>query len=628
MSDSHKQGGTRNEKEKEKINNYWLQSAISIIWEGWYLVALFESNNTEKKIAGIYIRVSTEDQAREGFSLPEQERRLRAMCEYKGYSIYKIYKDSGISAKTGNHRPAFEELLNDIRNKYCNTIVVLKLDRLTRSVYDWENILKFLEENNAYLDCANDDVNTTNANGKMVSRILTSVSQQEIERTSERTKMGLDGAIASGHIPKVPLGYMRDENGPDKKKVIINPETAPVVRRIFEVYTNGASAQETANIVNLEFPLLDEPLKRRRIENIVINEIYAGTYIHNKRAAMEGKGTAKIFKNIVDPIIDLETWDRAKERHSCNINTKKKKNTYIFMRKIKCPNCNKDILGGTNCYGRTGQGYKYYQCNRCKGIGWIPEIKIEEAFIKELDYIIDYFMIADIGTIPIRNKPYIISESIELDRSMDNLKRKEERIKQAFYGQYIEFEEFDKEMAAIKNKTKVLEKEINKQKNQHIRVPNDFDIITYATLSEIEKRKNTSYYSRTMNVWNKLTEEEKLKIVDEYVSNIEITLNGKEVIIDKINIRESKIENLAFMFREEIMDMTIKKDEKNILISTPQKKTEIDKFKKEISRFYSIKVCETELKDMNEINSSKVVRIIPISKSRPDADQKYALISI
>ena len=156
--------------------------------------------NEEKKIAGIYIRVSTEDQAREGFSLPEQEKRLRAMCEYKGYQIFQIYKDAGISAKTGNYRPAFEELLQDIKNKKCNTIVVLKLDRLTRSVYDWENILKFLEENNAYLDCANDDINTTNANGKMISRILTSVSQQEIERTSERTKVGLAGAIASGHL--------------------------------------------------------------------------------------------------------------------------------------------------------------------------------------------------------------------------------------------------------------------------------------------------------------------------------------------------------------------------------------------------------------------------------------------
>ena len=57
--------------------------------------------DNEKKIAGLYIRVSTEDQAREEFSLLEQEKRLRAMCEYKGYEIYKVYKDAGISAKTG-----------------------------------------------------------------------------------------------------------------------------------------------------------------------------------------------------------------------------------------------------------------------------------------------------------------------------------------------------------------------------------------------------------------------------------------------------------------------------------------------------------------------------------------------
>ena len=97
--------------------------------------------NEEKKIAGLYIRVSTEDQAREGFSLPEQEKRLKAMCEYKGYEIYKVYKDAGISAKTGNKRPAFEELLQDIKEKKCNTIVVLKLDRLTRSVYEIQQML-------------------------------------------------------------------------------------------------------------------------------------------------------------------------------------------------------------------------------------------------------------------------------------------------------------------------------------------------------------------------------------------------------------------------------------------------------------------------------------------------------
>ena len=77
----------------------------------------------ERKIAGIYIRVSTEDQAREGFSLGEQEEKLKQLCEYKGYEIYKVYCDAGISAKDMEHRPKFQEMLQDMRDGRINYIV-------------------------------------------------------------------------------------------------------------------------------------------------------------------------------------------------------------------------------------------------------------------------------------------------------------------------------------------------------------------------------------------------------------------------------------------------------------------------------------------------------------------------
>ena len=116
--------------------------------------------NEERKVAGIYIRVSTEDQAREGFSLGEQEEKLKQLCEYKDYKIYKVYKDAGISAKDMEHRPAFQQMLEDMRAGKINYIIAYKLDRVTRSVRDlevlaeWNNkskeekqefILKFLE---------------------------------------------------------------------------------------------------------------------------------------------------------------------------------------------------------------------------------------------------------------------------------------------------------------------------------------------------------------------------------------------------------------------------------------------------------------------------------------------------
>ena len=108
--------------------------------------------DNERKVAGIYIRVSTEDHAREDFSLGEQEERLREFCKFKRYEIFKVYKDAGISAKN-DKRPAYQEMLEDIRYKNINVIVAFKLDRLTRSVYDIEKLMKIVTDLDCDIDC-------------------------------------------------------------------------------------------------------------------------------------------------------------------------------------------------------------------------------------------------------------------------------------------------------------------------------------------------------------------------------------------------------------------------------------------------------------------------------------------
>ena len=143
--------------------------------------------NKENKIAGIYIRVSTEDQAREGFSLGEQEERLKEFCKFKRYEIFKVYKDAGISAKS-DKRPAYQEMLEDIKSKNINVIVAFKLDRLTRSVYDIEKLMKIVNDLDCDIDCLADESNTTTSNGRMVMRIMTSVSQNEIENYVNKLK--------------------------------------------------------------------------------------------------------------------------------------------------------------------------------------------------------------------------------------------------------------------------------------------------------------------------------------------------------------------------------------------------------------------------------------------------------
>lgn len=166
-------------------------------WRGGYV-----KMKEERKVAGIYVRVSTEDQAKDGFSLGEQEEKLRALCKYKDYQVHKVYKDAGISAKDMINRPAFQQMLADMRAGKINYIVAYKLDRVTRSVRDLETLISELEKYNCYLVCERDDVNTSSANGRFFIRMLTVLSQLEIEIVSERTKFGMAGAIKSGHVPR------------------------------------------------------------------------------------------------------------------------------------------------------------------------------------------------------------------------------------------------------------------------------------------------------------------------------------------------------------------------------------------------------------------------------------------
>ena len=139
--------------------------------------------------------------------------------------------------------------------------------------------MNFLEENNAYLDCANEEINTTNSNGKMVARLLTTVSQNEIERTSERTKFGLSGAIKEGHIPaRAPLGYKHID-----KKLVPDPLTKDIVIRIYNLYFEGKSYYNIATIFNEEQVLGKTNWKDTGILRIISNEVYKGDYVHGKR---------------------------------------------------------------------------------------------------------------------------------------------------------------------------------------------------------------------------------------------------------------------------------------------------------------------------------------------------------
>ena len=498
--------------------------------------------NEENKIAGLYIRVSTEDQAREGFSLKEQEKRLRAMCEYKGYEVYKIYKDAGISAKTGNYRPAFEELLQDIKDKKCNTIVVLKLDRLTRSVYDWENILKFLEENDAYLDCANDDINTTNANGKMISRILTSVSQQEIERTSERTKVGLAGAIKEGHIPaRAPLGYKHID-----KKLVPDPLTKDIVIRIYDLYFEGKSYYNIATIFNEEQVLGKTNWKDTGILRIISNEVYKGDYVHGKRT-----NHPTLYKDVVEPIISKEMWNNCQVQKKKNQKNYMRTQTYIFLQKLKCPKCGRILAGGASHKIKSDKWYFYYRCENCKNN--IHEDKIEDKIKVLLADILEYDNVVNEFFLPVL-KSKLNDPKAELEKELKSLENKKERIRKAYIDSVFTEEEYKQESKIIENQIEMINsKLLENSQTEQLNFTTD-DILLKRDMDFINKIKlPISYYAFNDN-WDLLDRDTRADIVMRYIDDIELELKNNKYEVKQINFRITFYSDFEELYKKGYID--------------------------------------------------------------------------
>ena len=479
-----------------------------------------------KKVCGLYMRVSTEDQAREAFSLPEQKERLEAYCKFKGFVIKDYYTDAGISAKTGNYRPEFERLKEDIKSKKINTIIALKQDRITRSIFDWEELMRFLEENDAYLDCVNDDINTTNANGKMVSRILMSVSQQEIERTSERTKVGLAGAIKQGHIPhQAPLGY-KHEN----KKLVIDHLTKDVVIRIFELYHKGMSYQKISTLFNKEQVLGKTNWRDSSIVAILENEIYKGDFVHGKRTKHP-----TYYENVVEPIVSKEMWEECQVQKKKNSKSYQRTLTYLFLQKLRCPKCNR-ILGGKATQKKNGNIYYYYYCHDCK-INF-KESLVEEYFNDFVNELVEYDSVVNQFFLPMIKQKFDEPQE-ELKKDINKQKDKLERIKRAYINGVFNLEEYNDERKLVESSLEKLQNELDEATSCETLNFTPQDILLKRDIDYINKVKLEKEYKERTKTWKDYTREEKSELIMKYVDDIKLGILNNYIYVDNINFRES-----------------------------------------------------------------------------------------
>ena len=579
--------------------------------------------NKEKKKCGLYMRVSTEDQAREGFSLSEQKERLEAFCKFKGYEIIDYYQDAGISAKTGNHRPEFERLKDDIKAKRINTIVALKLDRITRSIYDWENLMTFLDENDAYLDCVNDEINTTSANGKMISRLLMSVSQNEIERTSERTKVGLAGAIKCGHIPHIaPLGYKHED-----KKLVIDYATKDVIVRIFDLYYNGYSYQKISNLFNEEQVLGKTNWQDSTIVTILENEIYKGDFVHGKRTKHP-----TYYKDVVEPIISKEMWEDCQVQKKKNSRSFQRTLTYLYMQKLKCPKCGR-ILGGKATTKKSGKSYFYYYCNDCKIE--FKENVINDYFNQFIDELVEYDSVVNQFFLPMIKQKFDEPKE-QLEKEINTQKNKLERIRKAYIDGAFDLKEYNAEKKIVENAISELENKLDTTNcTEELRFTPK-DILLKKDIDFINKIKLDKEYTERTRTWKDYTRQEQAELVMKYVDDIELVLVGKEVVVKQINFRDSICKPCQELYDNGYIDTIKPMILGNVLgsvrFSNNLPEEEVGEIIMRLRQYYDVSFAEATYyvdKQMFYFNfvedNSAIVRVFPLKDYyKLDPDNKMA----
>lgn len=564
----------------------------------------------EKKKCGLYMRVSTEDQAREGFSLPEQKERLESFCKFKGYEIIDYYQDAGISAKTGNHRPKFERLKDDIEAKKINTIVALKLDRITRSIYDWENLMTFLDQNDAYLDCVNDEINTTSANGKMISRLLMSVSQNEIERTSERTKVGLAGAIKCGHIPHIaPLGYKHED-----KRLVIDYSTKDIVVRIFDLYYNGYSYQKISNLFNEEKVLGKDNWRDSTIVTILENEIYKGDFVHGKRTK-----NPTYYEDVVEPIVSKEMWADCQVQKKKNSRSYQRTLTYLYLQKLKCPKCNR-ILGGKATTKKNGKTYFYYYCNDCKV--QFKESLINEYFEQFIDELTEYDSVVNQFFLPMIKQKFDEPKE-QLEKEINNQRNKLERIKKAYINGVFELKEYNEEKKIVENTITELENKLDTTDCVEELKFTPRDILLKRDIDFINKIKLNKEYQERTKTWKDYTREEQADLIMRYVEDIELDIIGTVIAVKQINFRESICKPCQELFDKGYIDTTKPMILSNVLgsvrFSNYLPEEEVGEIIMRLRQYYDVHYTEATYyvdKQMFYFNfaedNSAIVRVFPL----------------
>lgn len=327
----------------------------------------------------IYVRVSTQEQAREGFSIPAQIESLRAFCKSQGWEIVEEYKEEGKSAKDLD-RPKMKEMMSDIRKRKFDLVLVHKLDRLTRSVHDLYELLEYFEKHEVKFRSATEVYDTTTAMGRLFITLVAALAQWERENLGERVKFGIEQMIDEGKRPggHSAFGYRFDKFF---NCTIIERE-AYWVKKIFQWYIGGFGYRKIAERLNelKVTPRIAHKWHSATIYTMLRNDLYTGIYRWGDKVVY-GSHTA---------IIDQATFLEVKQTIDSKQKDMSRQGKFPLTGILKCGHCDEHPING---FYDKRDNKTYYRCLICNRM--TDGKKITDSILTEFEKMItskDYFL--------------------------------------------------------------------------------------------------------------------------------------------------------------------------------------------------------------------------------------------
>lgn len=422
-----------------------------------------------RKVA-IYVRVSTTNQAEEGYSIDGQIDSLEKYCEAMGWDVYNKYIDAGFSGGSLK-RPEMANLINDVKKGLFDTVLVYKLDRLSRNVRDTLYLIKdVFNINKIDFVSIQENIDTSSAMGTLFLTLLSAIAEFEREQIKERMQLGKLGRAKSGKS----MQWAKTSYGYDYIKetgtLSVNPYQALIVRKMFEWYLSGMSITKLRDTLNEQYGQ-DKEWSYRTVRVILSNPVYCG---YN-----QFKG--QIFPGTHEAIISEEDFNKTQEEIKTRqrtaaqrFNPRPFQAKYMLSGIAQCGYCSAPLAIKLGMKRKDGTRLVKYECKqrhprKTKGVTvYNNNEKCDSGFYFKDD--IEHFVLTEISKLQTDSnyidKLFSNTNQKTIDRDgyqkqIDNLTAKISRLNDLYIDDRISLEELQKRSSDFMAERTALEKELD-----------------------------------------------------------------------------------------------------------------------------------------------------------------------